>query len=99
MVEWGFIKVIQESKNQHSSCIIALVKNDEALTKALDKANAMHLPKHMQGTATIDKQINKETNKQENKETTTIVVADESAVTSYGNPKINDMLSSLTISV
>lgn len=66
LVQWGFIKVIQESKNQHSSCIIALVKNDEALTKALDKANAMHLPKHMQGTATIDKQLNKKTIKQEN---------------------------------
>lgn len=67
LVEWGFIKLIQESKNQYSSCIIALVKNTKAVTKALDKALTNHIPKQVQGTVTIDKQINNITNKQINK--------------------------------
>lgn len=66
LVKWWFIIIVQESLNQYSSCIIALVENDKALDKALDKANARHYTKQMQGTATIDKQLNKETKKQEN---------------------------------
>ena len=38
LVEWGFIDIVQKSKNQYSSCIIAIVKNTKATTKALDKA-------------------------------------------------------------
>ena len=38
LVEFGFITVIQEAKNQHQSIIVAWGKNTEALTEALPKA-------------------------------------------------------------
>jgi hypothetical protein len=38
LVEFGFIKVITESKNQYTACIIAISKFDKAHNKALDKA-------------------------------------------------------------
>jgi hypothetical protein len=59
LVEFGFIKLVADSKNQHQSRIVALSKfdkaSDEAPDKALDKA-------HIKATDIIDKQ---ETNKQE----------------------------------
>ena len=62
---WGFIKLIEKSKNQWSSNIIALCKNDKALDKALDKAMIKHSTKHstkqcertIQSTSSIDKQV------------------------------------------
>ncbi|MCF0074014.1 hypothetical protein LZD49_26265 [Dyadobacter sp. CY261] len=45
LVQWGFIEVVQESKNQHSACIIALSNFDKALDNALDKALTTHLTK------------------------------------------------------
>lgn len=38
LVEWGFVRIIKDSHNQHSSKVIALSKNDVATDKALDKA-------------------------------------------------------------
>ena len=38
LVDFGFLIIILESKNQHQSKIIAISKNDEASDKALDKA-------------------------------------------------------------
>src|SRR5574344_1294103 len=38
LVEWGFIIMVEKSKNQYSSNIVAIVKNAKAPTKALDKA-------------------------------------------------------------
>lgn len=70
LIEWNFIKLIEKSKNQFSSCIIAIVKNTKASTKAstkaLDKAMIKHLQKQGQSIVCIDKQetINKETKKQ-----------------------------------
>ena len=70
LVEWGFIKMVQKSKNQYSSNIIALSNFDKATTKALDKAMIKHSAKH--GTKqdesidSINKQVN---NEQVNKET------------------------------
>jgi len=65
LVDFGFIKMIEISKNQYSSNIIALLKNDKALDKALDKAFIKHLTKQSESTQqsinSIDKQI---TNKQ-----------------------------------
>lgn len=61
LVEFGFIKLIETSKNQYSSNIVAIVnftKADiEATTKALDKALSKHSTKQGQGTVSIDKQI------------------------------------------
>lgn len=60
LVDFGFIKMIEISKNQYSSNIIAIVKNTKAPTKALDKALSKHSTKHSQSTVSIDKQLNKE---------------------------------------
>jgi len=73
LVEWGFIKVIQLSKNQYSSNIIALSKNTKANTKALDKALQKHRQKQEQkhcnstgkSKASIDKHITLEPINQE----------------------------------
>jgi len=62
LVEWGFIKWIQKSKNQYTANIIALVKNNKPVIKALDKAMSSHNPKQVssssQGIASIEKQNN-----------------------------------------
>ncbi len=62
IVEWGFLKMVQTSRNQYSSNIIAIVKNTKATTKALDKALSKHgqkqHTKHSQSTVSIDKQYN-----------------------------------------
>lgn len=64
LVDFGFIEMVETSKNQYSSNIIAIVKNTKAPTKALDKALSKHSQKqgtkHSQGTVSIDKQLNKE---------------------------------------
>lgn len=63
LVDWGFIKMIQRSKNQYSANIIALSNFDKALDKALDKAIVKHVTKQDESISSIDKQI---TNKQIN---------------------------------
>lgn len=70
LVDIGFIKMIEKSKNQYSSNIIALPIFDKALGKALDKALIKHTSKHLikqcesthQSIVSIDKQIYKSTN-------------------------------------
>jgi len=61
---FGFIKVIEKSKNQYSSNIIALSNFDKALDKALDKAFIKHNAKQSESTkqsiSSIDKQSNQE---------------------------------------
>ena len=42
LVEFGFFKLIEKSKNQYSSNIIALSKNDKALYKALDNTTKQY---------------------------------------------------------
>ncbi len=60
LVEWGFIIMIEKSKNQYSSNIVAIVKNAKAHTKApakaLDKAMQSHLQKQSKSIVSIDKQ-------------------------------------------
>ena len=66
LVEWGFIQMIEKSKNQYSSNIIALSNFDKAHNKALDKALIKHTTKHCRSTRQSIDSINKqETNKQE----------------------------------
>lgn len=66
LVDFGFIKMIETSKNQYSSNIVAIVKNTKATTKALDKALQKHIQKQgtkqSQSTVSIDKQLNNLTN-------------------------------------
>ncbi len=71
LIDFGFIILVEKSRNQHSSNIIALSINDKATNKALDKALIKHSTKHSESTVqsieqsidSIDKQItiNKET--------------------------------------
>lgn len=58
LVDFGFVKMIETSKNQYSSNIVAIVKNTKAHTKALDKALSKHTTKQSQSTVSIDKQYN-----------------------------------------
>ena len=74
LVEWGFIKMIETSRNQYSSNIIAIVKNTKAPTKALDKALSNHYTKQVQSTVSIDKQLNKEQLNKEQKDATALLI-------------------------
>jgi hypothetical protein len=60
LVSFGFFIVIEYSKNQYSSNIIALKENNKALDKALDKALIKHKTKQRESIDSIDKQLNKE---------------------------------------
>ena len=63
LVDFGFIKLIEKSKNQYSSNIVALSNFNKATDKALDKAMIKHATKQGESISSIDKQetINKET--------------------------------------
>jgi hypothetical protein len=57
LIEWGFIDIIQRSKNQYSSNIIAIAENTKAHTKALSKALQKHSQKQVHGIVGINKPI------------------------------------------
>jgi len=61
LISFGFIVLIEKSKNQYSSNIIALSNIDQALDKALDKALIKHTTKQSESTgesiSSIDKQL------------------------------------------
>lgn len=58
LVEFGFVTIVSESKNQYQSKIVAISKNDKANDKALDEANN-------KATDTIYKQENNRTIEQD----------------------------------
>ena len=64
LVEWKFFTLIEKSKNQYSSNIIALSYSDEAHNEAhneaLDKAMAKHTSKQEQSTYQSNDSINKQ---------------------------------------
>ena len=60
LVDWGFFTMIESSKNQYSSNIIALALKVKAHTKALDKALIKHNTKQVQSIDSIIKQLTKE---------------------------------------
>ena len=88
LVEFGFFEIVQYSKNQYSSNIIALKENCKANCKALDKAFTKHIPKHSakhcsstvqsidQSIVSIDKQLNNITIKQLNNRTSNQIFYD-----------------------
>ncbi len=83
IVDWGFFKLVEKSKNQYSSNIIALSKNDEASNKALDKALLKHSTKHCRSTQQSIDSINKQYNKEQvNKD-----IVNFSAVVEYYHTK------------
>lgn len=65
LIEIGFIKLVEKSKNQYSANVIALVKFTKAPTKALDKALSNHNTKQgrkqVQSIASIDIPFNNTT--------------------------------------
>lgn len=65
LVNFGFIILIKESKNQYQSRIIAISKNDEATDKALDKA---HIKATDKALDTIIKQRTNNNKQDNNKE-------------------------------
>lgn len=67
LVEWGFVIMVERSKNQFSSNIVALSKFDKASDKALDKALIKHGTKQRQSTDSIDKPLTLEPNNHEQK--------------------------------
>lgn len=64
LVEWGFFEMIEESKNQYSSCIISLKSAMPKKDTALDIALSRHGTEHGQSTGQSTVIINKQTNKQ-----------------------------------
>jgi hypothetical protein len=60
LVSFGFIKIIEKSKNQYSANIVAILNFDKAQYKALDKALIKHSIKQVKSTVqsidSIDKQ-------------------------------------------
>lgn len=57
LVEWKFIRLYQQSKNQYSATVIGIVKNTKAQSKALSKAIQKHSQKQCKSIAVIDKQL------------------------------------------
>lgn len=86
LVRFGFVEVVSESKNQWSSCIIALSNFNKTLDKALDKALTKHTTKQsertIQRTSSIIKPLNQETKKPLNRD---IEQFQEIARTSFKN--------------
>ena len=61
LVDFGFIKIHQRSKNAYTANIIEVVKNTKVTTNAHTKAGQMHTPKQVQSTVSINKHINYKT--------------------------------------
>lgn len=92
LVEFGFVEMVEKSRNQYSSNIVALVKNTKATTKARPEHTPKHDPKQGRGTASITKPINQEPKNQETLEGRKLKFADtlKPYVDKYGRPMIND---------
>lgn len=92
LVAWGFIKMVETSKNQYSANVIAIVKNTKAQSKALDKALQKHSTKHSQSIVSIDKQLNKEPNNNKSIDERKLKFADtlKPFVDTYGREMIRE---------
>jgi len=93
LIDFGFIKIIQDSKNQHSSKIVALSNFDKATDKALDKATIKATDEATdKATDTIIKQItnNKITNNNIDERKSKFASTLKPFVEVYGREMIND---------
>lgn len=92
LIQFGFVKLIEKSKNQYSSNIIALSNFNKADDKALDKALIKHTIKQVQSIDSINKQ---ETNKQETIEERKLKFADtlRPFLEEFGSDMLNDFYS------
>jgi hypothetical protein len=69
LIEFGFIEMIEKSKNQYSSNIIALSNFNKALDKALDKALIKHGTKQSESMEQSINSINKQETKNKEQKT------------------------------
>jgi len=68
LIDFGFVLLVQDSKNQHHSKVVALSKIDKATDKPLDKATIKASNEAIdKPTDTIDKPLNKGTKNKETK--------------------------------
>ena len=74
LVDWGFVTLIEKSKNGNSANIISLITvsnintvNDTVGKSALDMANVQLISQHEDSTVPIDKQETNKSFKQSNK--------------------------------
>ena len=105
LVEWGFIKEIEKSKNQYSSCIISISnaypKNGKALDKALVKHGKKHSVKQGESTGESTGVINIQETRNKKQETNISKDIQEQALEIiwkkeiYWNEEINDLLESI----
>jgi uncharacterized phage protein (TIGR02220 family) len=63
--DWGFIKVVERSKNQYSANIISLISATPKKGEAMDKAMVKHAASKGQSNSPINKQVNNITIEQE----------------------------------
>jgi uncharacterized phage protein (TIGR02220 family) len=88
LVEFGFFSLIEKSKNQYSSNIIALSNFNKALDKALDKAFIKHATKQSESTQqstsesidSINKPINNKPIKQKTNKPINNILSSETKV-------------------
>jgi hypothetical protein len=83
LCEWGFFTLIQKSKNQYSSSVIALSIFDKATDKALDKALIKHDTKHCESTEQSTGSIDKQETKNKEQRTKRFVPPELSEVIEY----------------
>jgi len=70
LIDFGFVKIVKDSKNQHQSKMIALSNFDKALDKALDKATIKAVDEAPdKAPDTITKQYNNTTKNNETSKT------------------------------
>jgi len=84
LVDWGFIEMLEKSKNQYSSNIIALVNFTEATTKAYDKAMLMQQLKQVKS----NDQSNDQSNSQSNASIDELITNKEELITNLEKNKI-----------
>jgi hypothetical protein len=90
LVEFGFITLVEKSKNQYSANIIALSKFNKALDKALDKAMIKHNAKQVQSTQQSIDSINKQLNNKQLNNLTNIQL-EELDFSSFDNSEISNV--------
>lgn len=57
LVDWGFIIMVEKSRNQYSSNIVALSNFTKPNNKALGKALSKQIPKQRESISSINKQV------------------------------------------
>ena len=96
LVEWGFVKIIEKSKNQYSSNIVAISNFDIAHNKALDKALIKHASKQSESTGesidSIDIQETIEPETRNNSTSLSPAIASTTSPKNYKNATMSEII-------